>query len=407
MEFLLVKDEEKYNDDYEEVLDVESFPEEEYEESSQELGDDVDENYGASYQNNYVDYQNYYKKRYETMSNENNSSMNRLKNNNMNRMNNSRMGMNNNANGTDITTSSLTKTNEGNGSSVSDSSSLLGNNKNESKENNKLSNIFGKNKDGKRKIFFDLFGETKGKLKSFKIKLYLIIGGVLAFFILIMLIILFFDSLMSNFLNLTNWNYGSSDRNENINSDSNYSNDNSSSITSFNLYSLIGEDGVNSLTDKINSAGTNCTGVGVASKVVALIDGLNSYGYKVPFSNNASDNNLIVNPDWGIDSSGNKVGFNDLTFMNWALNAANVNNKITNINEYKDYVLPTILESSKPGDVIIYQNNIYMILQNIGTSVIIAYVADDGLTYKSYSYNDLKDYEIYNMNLYYIDNCNN
>lgn len=407
MEFLLVKDEEKYNDDYEEVLDVESFPEEEYEESSQELGDDVDENYGASYQNNYVDYQNYYKKRYETMSNENNSSMNRLKNNNMNRMNNSRMGMNNNANGTDTTTSSLTKTNEGNGSSVSDSSSLLGNNKNESKKNNKLSNIFGKNKDGKRKISFDLFGETKGKLKSFKIKLYLIIGGVLAFFILIMLIILFFDSLMSNFLNLTNWNYGSSDRNENINSDSNYSNDNSSSITSFNLYSLIGEDGVNSLTDKINSAGTNCTGVGVASKVVALIDGLNSYGYKVPFSNNASDNNLIVNPDWGIDSSGNKVGFNDLTFMNWALNAANVNNKITNINEYKDYVLPTILESSKPGDVIIYQNNIYMILQNIGTSVIIAYVADDGLTYKSYSYNDLKDYEIYNMNLYYIDNCNN
>ena len=407
MEFLLVKDEEKYNDDYEEVLDVESFPEEEYEESSQELGDDVDENYGASYQNNYVDYQNYYKKRYETMSNENNSSMNRLKNNNMNRMNNSRMGMNNNANGTDTTTSSLTKTNEGNGSSVSDSSSLLGNNKNESKENNKLSNIFGKNKDGKRKISFDLFGEAKGKLKSFKIKLYLIIGGVLAFFILIMLIILFFDSLMSNFLNLTNWNYGSSDRNENINSDSNYSNDNSSSITSFNLYSLIGEDGVNSLTDKINSAGTNCTGVGVASKVVALIDGLNSYGYKVPFSNNASDNNLIVNPDWGIDSSGNKVGFNDLTFMNWALNAANVNNKITNINEYKDYVLPTILESSKPGDVIIYQNNIYMILQNIGTSVIIAYVADDGLTYKSYSYNDLKDYEIYNMNLYYIDNCNN
>lgn len=407
MEFLLVKDEEKYNDDYEEVLDVESFPEEEYEESSQELGDDVDENYGASYQNNYVDYQNYYKKRYETMSNENNSSMNRLKNNNMNRMNNSRMGMNNNANGTDTTTSSLTKTNEGNGSSVSDSSSLLGNNKNESKENNKLSNIFGKNKDGKRKISFDLFGDTKGKLKSFKIKLYLIIGGVLAFFILIMLIILFFDSLMSNFLNLTNWNYGSSDRNENINSDSNYSNDNSSSITSFNLYSLIGEDGVNSLTDKINSAGTNCTGVGVASKVVALIDGLNSYGYKVPFSNNASDNNLIVNPDWGIDSSGNKVGFNDLTFMNWALNAANVNNKITNINEYKDYVLPTILESSKPGDVIIYQNNIYMILQNIGTSVIIAYVADDGLTYKSYSYNDLKDYEIYNMNLYYIDNCNN
>lgn len=399
-----MKDEEKYNDDYEEVLDMESIPEEEYEESAQELGDDADENYAASYQNNYVDYQNYYKKRYETMNSENNPSMNRLKNNNMNRMNNSRMGMSNNANGADTTASSLTKTNESNGNS---GSSLLSNNKNESKGNNKLSNIFGKNKDGKRKKSFDLFGEAKGKLKSFKIKLYIIIGGGLAFFVLIMLIILFFDSLMSNFLNLTNWNYGSSDRNENINSDSNYSNDNSSSITSSNLSALIGEDGVNSLTDKINNAGTNCTGVGVASKVVALIDGLNSYGYKVPFSNNAGDNNLLVNPNWGIDGNGNSVGFNDLTFMNWALNAANVNNKVTDINEYKDYVFPTILENSKPGDVIIYQNNLYMILQNIGTSVIIAYVAEDGLTYKSYSYNDLKDYEIYNMNLYYIDNCNN
>lgn len=407
MEFLLVKDEEKYNDDYEEVLDVESFPEEEYEESSQELGDDVDENYGASYQNNYVDYQNYYKKRYETMSNENNSSMNRLKNNNMNRINNSRMGMNNNANGTDTTTSSLTKTNEGNGSSVSGSSSLLGNNKNESKENNKLSNIFGKNKDGKRKISFDLFGETKGKLKSFKIKLYIIIGGVLAFFILIMLIILFFDSLMSNFLNLTNWNYGSSSSSENINSDSNYSNENSSSISNSNLYSLIGEDGINNLTNKINNAGTNCTGMGVASKVVALIDGLNSYGYKIPYSDNAGDKSQLVNSNWGIDSNGNKVGFNDLTFMSWALQSSNIKNNVASINDYKDNTLPINLENAKPGDVIIYQNNVYMILQNIGTSVIIAYVANDGLTYKSYSYNDLKDYDIYNMNLYYVDNCNN
>lgn len=407
MEFLLVKDEEKYNDDYEEVLDVESFPEEEYVESSQELGDDADENYGASYQNNYVDYQNYYKKRYETMSNENNPSMNRLKNNNMNRMNNSRMGMNNNANGTDTTASSLTKTNEGNGSSVSGSSSLLGNNKNESKENNKLSNIFGKNKDGKRKISFDLFGETKGKLKSFKFKLYIIIGGVLAFFILIMLIILFFDSLMSNFLNLTNWNYGSSSSSENINSDSNYSNENSSSISNSNLYSLIGEDGINNLTNKINNAGTNCTGMGVASKVVALIDGLNSYGYKIPYSDNAGDKSQLVNSNWGIDSDGNKVGFNDLTFMSWALQSSNIKNNVASINDYKDNTLPINLENAKPGDVIIYQNNVYMILQNIGTSVIIAYVANDGLTYKSYSYNDLKDYDIYNMNLYYVDNCNN
>lgn len=401
-----MKDEENYNDDYEELLDMESISEE-YDEPVETLSEDTNKNYEPNYQNNYVDYQNYYKKSYETMNKENSPSMTRLKNNNMNRINNSRMGMNRsngNDGNTDGKASTIPKNNESNSGN---GSSFLGSNKKISNDKNELRNILGKNKDGKNKISFDLFGEAKGKLKLFKIKLYIIIGSVIAFFVLIMLIILFFDSLMSNFLNLTNWNYGSSSSYENINSDSNYSNENSSSISNSNLYSLIGEDGINNLTNKINNAGINCTGMGVASKVVALIDGLNSYGYKIPYSDNAGDKSQLVNSNWGIDSNGNKVGFNDLTFMSWALQSSNIKNNVTSINDYKDNTLPINLENAKPGDVIIYQNNVYMILQNIGTSVIIAYVANDGLTYKSYSYNDLKDYDIYNMNLYYVDNCNN
>ena len=240
-------------------------------------------------------------------------------------------------------------------------------------------------------------------------KFILIIIGINLFFLFfsIMFVIFFANGLLQNNLELTNWNYGSSSSSENINSDSNYSNDNSSSINTSNLNSLIGEDGINNLTSKINNAGTNCTGMGVASKVVSLIDGLNSYGYKVPYSNNAGDETQLVNSNWGVGENGNTVGFNDITFMNWALRASNIENKVTSINDYKDNALPINLENAKPGDVIIYQNNIYMILQNIGSSVIIAYVANDGLTYKSYSYNDLKDYDIYNMNLYYVDNCTN
>ena len=48
-----------------------------------------------------------------------------------------------------------------------------------------------------------------------------------------------------------------------------------------------------------------------------------------------------------------------------------------------------------------------MILQNIGSSVTIAHVTSDGLTYKKYSYDDVKNYDIYDMNLYYSSNCNN
>lgn len=240
-------------------------------------------------------------------------------------------------------------------------------------------------------------------------KFILILVGINLFFLFfsIVFVLFFANGLLENNLELTNWNYGSSSSSENINSDSNYSNDNSSSINTSNLNSLIGEDGINNLTSKINNVGTNCTGMGVASKVVSLIDGLNSYGYKVPYSNNAGDETQLVNSNWGVDENGNTVGFNDITFMNWALRASNIENKVTSINDYKDNALPINLENAKPGDVIIYQNNIYMILQNIGSSVIIAYVAKDGLTYKNYSYNDLKDYDIYNMNLYYVDNCNN
>ena len=254
---------------------------------------------------------------------------------------------------------------------------------------------------------FDIFGKASKKFNALKLKIYLGIAAVVGVLFIFVFIMAFLDSLMNNFLNLTNWNYGSSSSSENINSDSNYSNDNSSSINTSNLNSLIGEDGINNLTSKINNVGTNCTGMGVASKVVSLIDGLNSYGYKVPYSNNAGDETQLVNSNWGIDENGNTVGFNDITFMNWALRASNIENKVTSINDYKDNALPINLENAKPGDVIIYQNNIYMILQNIGSSVIIAYVAKDGLTYKNYSYNDLKDYDIYNMNLYYVDNCNN
>lgn len=270
-----------------------------------------------------------------------------------------------------------------------------------------LNNIFKKNEDSGESTssLFSFFGKNS-KFSMLKLKIYLGIAGACLFVFVFLFIMIFLDTLMSNFLNFTNWNYGSSGSSENIESDSNYSNENSSTISNNNLFSLIGENGINSLTEKINSVGANCTGNGIASKVVALIDGLNGYGYKIPYSNNNNDNS-IINQNWGVDSSGNSQGFNDVSFIKWALTAGNVKTSVTKISDYKNLTKKIDLEYSKPGDLIIYGENVYMILQNIGSSVTIAHVTSDGLTYKKYSYDDVKNYDIYDMNLYYSSNCNN
>lgn len=270
-----------------------------------------------------------------------------------------------------------------------------------------LNNIFKKNEDSGESTssLFSFFGKNS-KFSMLKLKIYLGIAGACLFVFVFLFIMIFLDTLMSNFLNFTNWNYGSSGSSENIESDSNYSNENSSTISNNNLFSLIGENGINTLTEKINSVGANCTGNGIASKVVALIDGLNGYGYKIPYSNNNNDNS-IINRNWGVDSSGNSQGFNDVSFIKWALTAGNVKTSVTKISDYKNLTKKIDLEYSKPGDLIIYRENVYMILQNIGSSVTIAHVTSDGLTYKKYSYDDVKNYDIYDMNLYYSSNCNN
>lgn len=413
-----MKDEEYFDEENEELLEEETLSED-YEENPEVLAEDSQNiETQESHQRNQIDYQNYYRRRYEAMNqnnpnNQNNASINRLRNNNMNRMSNnmSRNNFNNKSSGQSSSTQGTASSNaSGNALTKNSGSSSTSLSKNNNKQNKKGGRFLEKSKSNEKekgKSSFDLFGKTKGKLNALKIKIYLVIAGILAFLFLIVFIIVILDSLMSNILELTNWNFGSTSNNENINSDSNYSNDDSKELNGSNLGTLINANDLDSLTSKITNAGKDCSGTGVASRVVALIDGLNKFGYKIPYSNNAGDNTLTVNPNWGKDENGNIIGFNDITFMNWALNASNIENKVTDINEYKDYVLPISLEYSKPGDIIIYQNNVYMILQNIGSSVIIAYVANDGLTYKNYSFDDLKNYDVYNMNLYYIDNCNN
>ena len=58
--------------------------------------------------------------------------------------------------------------------------------------------------------------------------------------------------------------------------------------------------------------------------------------------------------------------------------------------------------------VVFYQYNLaYIILQNTGDNVTVAFIDNNGASYKKYTYNDLTSYSIVDMSSYYSANCKN
>ncbi len=353
---------------------------------------------------NIPNYQSYYRKKVDLTKQipKNNGSMNKLKNNYLSKkiITNGNTGNNN-----DYNNNQQNDEQNSNTSSLNDKNqSISQNNNNSNKTKNILNGFLSKGKSNSKNLI-SLFGNGKGngKLNLLKIKIFLGIGGVVFILFIFIFIIVFLDSAMNNFLNILNWNFGSSDP---IDSDVDYSHDDTETKINDSLVTIIGEDGIKSLTDKINNSGENCTGTGIATKVLTLIDELNSHNFRIPYGGK-NDDSLIVNPNWGKDSDGGIHGFYDETLINWALNAGNVKNVANKLSDYKNLAEKIDIEYGNPGDIIIYGAKVYMILQNTGSSITAAYVTGGGLTYKKFTLDALKPYDVYNMNLYYSSNCNN
>lgn len=251
------------------------------------------------------------------------------------------------------------------------------------------------------------------KKTSKKVKLYLYvgIGFVLLFILLAVFMVLFIDATMSNILNFTNWNFGSSSSpSEVIDSNSNFSSSESSSIKDNTLLSLIGEDGISKLESDIGSVVINsCSGRNVASVAVKLLDGLNEYGYRVPYSSyNKINYNSVIDSNWGGSFTEDEVeyiyGFNSYTFLGWVFSNSKVNmidslNEIINVGEIKS------LSSVVPGDIVLNDDNALLVIQNVGSSITVAEVSSDGLKYSEYKNSDLTDYVAVGMDNYYSNNC--
>lgn len=263
-----------------------------------------------------------------------------------------------------------------------------------------IASLFGKKSTG---------GSFLGKKKLLILKLKLI-GAFLAFFGIVFIFLLIWyviDGDEQNFLELTNWNINTNtNSNENVSSDTNFSNDDKE-VLSVSLSDKIGEDGINELITKINNAGNNkCDGANVAKKLVALIDEVGKKGYKIPYSN-YSNGYKVIDPDWGKNVDGNIIGLNEFGLIDWAINSANINNTFTNINEFNNRSDMIDLEYGNPGDLIINGDKAYIILQNTGDNVTVAFIDNNGASYKKYTYNDLTSYSIVDMSSYYSANCKN
>lgn len=253
----------------------------------------------------------------------------------------------------------------------------------------------------------------KGIFKSKKFMLLkLKILGIALFFLGLMFVFLFICNVLDvdqgNFLELTTWNTsGSGTAGGTVSSDSNFSNVDKEELKN-SLTDKIGDEGITELISKINNSGNNkCDGTNVAQKLVSLIDETGNKGFKIPYGTNSGEYQ-IVNPDWGnTKEDGSIVGLNEFGVIDWALNTANINNLATNMNDYVDRSRIIDLEYANPGDLVIKSDKGYVIVQNTGENITLAYTDNSGLTYKKYTYNDLSSYSIIDMSTYYKDNCKN
>lgn len=247
----------------------------------------------------------------------------------------------------------------------------------------------------------------KKSSKKIKMYLYLSLAGLGLIIFLVVFIVVIIDDFMSNILNFTKW--GEEEEESDVVNNEN----SSSSVVENSVVTIIGEDGVNKVNTKIKDLNiTECSGSNVASVTVTLIDGLDNYNYKVPYSNyNKIDSqNSGVNKKWGgtftEDNTTYTYGFNSFTFLAWAFGNSGVN-KMVAIDMLEKYGESLEYSDVVPGDMFVNADNeiALLVIENNGGSFKVAETTNDGLKYSTYTTGDLNGYKALGMENYYKDNC--
>lgn len=249
----------------------------------------------------------------------------------------------------------------------------------------------------------------KKSSKKIKLYLYMTLAGIGVIIFLVVFLVAMVDNLMSNILNFTNWGEDDEEETEVITTTT--SSNNNMVNTENSLVQIIGDDAVTSIETKIKDLNiTECAGSNVANISVTLIDSLNDYNYKVPYSTYSNiDNQMgLVNSNWGGTFVENgetyTYGFNSLTFLAWAFGNTGIN-KIVLVDSLELYSDIININEVVPGDLFVYNDKALLVIENNGNSFKVAEASEDGLIYNTYTSNQLDNYKALSMENYYKDNC--
>lgn len=191
----------------------------------------------------------------------------------------------------------------------------------------------------------------------------------------------------------------------------------STELKGTSLVEAIGEDGVTELENKIKTAvGSGCSGASVARAAIALIDGLHSKGYHLPYYYGGGHvaKNPIVDKQWGtkIGASIQKPngsydyykGLDCSGFVMWSMHAANITGEYT-ASGYLSLGEHIPFSKLSPGDVIANTGHVILVLENTGSELKTAESTGGGVQYKTYGYDKASYYTGISMSEYYANHC--
>lgn len=186
------------------------------------------------------------------------------------------------------------------------------------------------------------------------------------------------------------------------------------------LENVIGKDGVEELNTSISSsveAAGKCTGNAVAAAAVALVNGLHTKGYRIPYYWGGGHSTYITgaNSNWGTyhekgscsdTQCYHNEGLDCSGFVSWAMTQAGVPT-IRDTNGFLEVGVKKSFSEANPGDIFCNVNHTFLVVDKKDNKVIVAESTggDVGVVFRAYGESEVTSLSLLDMTNYYSSNC--
>lgn len=260
-----------------------------------------------------------------------------------------------------------------------------------------------------------LFGENgsfnigKNIFSSWKVKLILVLAACFLFLIMLVATVIAGDDLHN--LSLTNNSSMTNTGNFNSQVDSTMYDGGTSVmlVSGETLLSKLGQEKLDEINNQIMSdvlsAGSG-TGAGVATAAYDFIKLLQDNGINMTYTYGGGHGTVLegLQGSWGYDN-----GLDCSSFVSWALYNGGCKNYTSSAvsGTQATYGVETAASSLKAGDIIANDEHVMLVLNNTGSSVVVAHARgkDYGIVFSERTYDSLSSYSLRDMSTYYSENC--